>query len=58
MTIDTGPGRSQNEFKKNFSVYIFSGASMNLKTISTAHLGKLLGVILIVRTHKGVSEDG
>ena len=56
MTSDNGPGRSQSA--KKISVYIFSGARMNLNTMSTTRLQKPLGVIQIVRTHKGVSADG
>ena len=56
ITSDTGSGRSQNA--KKISVHIFSGVSMNLKIMSTTRLQKPLGVIQIVRTHKGVSVDG
>ena len=58
MTNGTGPGRSQSAFKKTFQSHVFSGASMTLKTISTARLEKPVGFIQLVHTHKGVSTDG
>ena len=58
MTNSTGPGRSQSAFKKTFQSMFFSGASMTLKTITTARLEKPVGFIQIIHTHKGVSTDG